>query len=60
MKLFFQKLIWLMLVLGLIELLFAQSQPHWFLITLAFAILNVSGLVGFRLIVPRPIAPSSS
>jgi hypothetical protein len=60
LKLFFEKLIWPVLVVALIELIFAQSQPHWFLVTLAFAIINVGALVGFRLIFLRPISRSSS
>ncbi len=60
MNLFFEKLIWPLIVLVLIELLFAQSQAHWFLTTLAFAIFNIIAFAGFRLIVPRRTAPSSS
>ncbi len=60
MNLFFEKLLWPSLVLVLIELLFAQSQPHWFLVTLAFTIINVIAFVGFRLLIKRPISPSSS
>ncbi len=60
MNFFFAKLIWPLLALVLIELLFAQSQPHWFLTTLALAIMNVIAFVGFRLIVPRQPSPSSS
>jgi hypothetical protein len=60
LKLFFEKLIWPSLVVALIELLFAQSQPHWFLVTLAFAVINVVALVGIRLILLRSISPSSS
>ncbi len=60
MNLFFKKLIWPSLVLVLIELLFAQSQPHWFLVTLAFAIINVIAFVGFRLIMRGSTSPSPS
>jgi len=59
MNLFFDKLIWPLIVLVLIELLYAQSQAHWFLMTLAFAILNIIAFAGFRLIAPRLTAPSS-
>ena len=57
---FFRILIWPSLVLLLlIELLVAQSQPHWLLVTVAFAIINGIAFAGFRLIRPRAISPSS-
>jgi len=59
MNMFFEKLLWPSLVLMLIELLFAQSQPHWFLATLAFAIVNVIAFVGFSLIKRGPTLPAT-
>ena len=46
----FRTLVCLMVVvLMLIELLYAQSQPHWFVVVLGFAILNSAAFVGVRL-----------
>jgi hypothetical protein len=59
-KLFFKKLIWPFLVVLLIELLFAQSQRHWFIVTLVLVFIDVLAVVGFRFIVPRRYHPSSS
>jgi hypothetical protein len=56
----FRNLIWPSLVFVLlIELLVAQSQPRWLLVTVAFAIINGVAFAGFRLIKPRPVSPSS-
>lgn len=60
MNLFFEKLLWPSLVLVLIELLLAQSQPHWFLVTLAFAIINVIAFVALGLIKRAQTSPTSS
>jgi hypothetical protein len=60
MNLFFEKLLWPSLVLALIELIFAQSQPHWFLATLAFAIVNVIAFVGLALIKRGLTSPEPS
>jgi hypothetical protein len=61
MTLFFRSLFWLVFVLVLlIELIYAQSQPHWFLAVLGFTILNGIAFVGWRLLKPRVISRSSS
>jgi len=57
----FRTLFWPLFVLVLlVELLYAQSRPHWFLIVLGFAILNTVAFVGLRLSKPRAISRSSS
>ena len=60
MNLFFEKLLWPSLVLVLIELIFAHSQPHWFLATLAFAIMNVIAYVSISAVKRRSIAPATT
>ncbi len=60
MKPFFKKSIGPSLVLVLlIEMLFAHGQPHWFLATLAFVIINAIAYAAFRLLKPRVTSPSS-
>jgi hypothetical protein len=49
-ELYFKKLLWPSLVLVLIELIFVQSQPHWLLLTLGFALLNAAVLYGLQFI----------
>lgn len=61
MILLFKNLVWPLLVLVLlIELLYAQSRPHWFVVVLGFAILNGVAFVCLRLFKPRLISRSSS
>jgi hypothetical protein len=51
---FLKILIWSTLaVFLLIELLVAQSQAHWILVTVAFVMINGIAFAGFRLITPR-------
>jgi len=57
--LLFRNLFWPLLVLVLlIELLYAQSRPHWLIVVLSFAILNGVVFIGLRLFKPRVISRS--
>lgn len=60
MNLFFEKLLWPSLVLVLIELIFALAQPHWFLATLAFAMLNAVALVVLSVAKRRSTVPATN
>jgi hypothetical protein len=60
MNLFFEKLLWPSLAISVVELIFAQSQPHWFLTTLAFATINIIAFVGFSLVKRGSTAPVPS
>jgi hypothetical protein len=60
MNLFFEKLLWPALVVVLMEVIFAASQPHWFLVTLAFAVINVIPFVCFRVIKRAQESPAQS
>jgi|GEM_PF-2471530 len=57
----FRTLVWSLFVLViLIELLYAQSRPHWFVIVLGFTILNGLAFACLRVFKPRVFARSSS
>ena len=46
---FFHRLIWPALVLvALVELIFAQSQHNWILVTIGVVILNIAAFAGLR------------
>jgi hypothetical protein len=59
-KSFFKKSIGPSLVLVLlVELVFALAQPHWLLVTLALTIINMVVFVAIRLVKRREISQSS-